>query len=714
MEDVLAYMVSERAVELSKKFNREDVLTGTGAGILKDLDVATKTLEEFDNGDPKRLQRIKEASARYRELADDVLKYMVDKGRLADRVEDKDGNLIGGYQFIKQNNIQYVAMNRIFEAEPGVELDMRLKGGGKALGSVKQPLFAIKGSSKEIANPYSVLLENMNKSIKEADRNEVLRTFRDMIMEQRQMNQGEVKAYSDIGFIGKEGDKNSQKIFVDGKPETWVFHNEIYRAIKNLDGDLWNLPGIMRMPGQLLRFTVTHFPTFAARNIVRDTQDRLIKSSTGSGLKDFVGDKAHWQDVAKAGGLNAGFYFKDRTHYYGLLETTMDQMAKNRKFILLDPVRLKDVWHGYENLLYKSETINRVAEYRGGIREAKAKGMDDYNAMLYGAYKARDLIDFAVAGHTMRMINQLIPFTNAAVQGLRSTAVSMAKNPAGFALRTALYSVLPAAGLWYLNHRDKETADEYEEIPAYQRDMYWNYKIGPNKWLSIPKPYELSLAAAGMDRVLSDVAYKREGAYKGYAGTVAKSFMPFDEAAAAGFLRPIVENIANYDFYREKTIIPAHEANLALELRHTETASRLGQLTQQAAGIDARKVDHFIRGQFSYFGNTAMKLSDIGNKESNETFDITDLGFFKHSPAYNSESVQELVKFAKEWNMERSRDYKAFSDMAGEYFDLKDDTEKEKAGKQLTDYARSLLLTWKKANMQQFQIDKKKQKDESR
>lgn len=711
MENVLAYMVSERTVELAKRFGRNNIISGTGGGIYKDLDVAKKTLDEFNNGDPDTLKRVQEAASRYRELADDVLKYLVDKGRLAEEVTDKDGNLIGGYKFIKQNNIQYVAMNRIFESEPGVDINT-FKGSGNALGSVKQPLFAIKGSSKEIANPYSVLVENMNKSIKEADRNEVMKSFRDMVFAQRDMNQGDVKPFSDIGYLGKEGDKNSVKIFVDGKPETWVFHPEIYKAIKNLDGDVWNLPGIMRLPGQILQFTVTHFPTFAARNVVRDTQDRLIKSTTGSGLRDFAGNKEHWKEVAKAGGLNAGLYYKDRSHYYGLLETTMDDMVKDKKFILADPVRLKELWHKYEDLLYKSETINRVAEYRGGVRQAKEKGMDDYNAMLYGAYKARDLIDFAVAGHTMRIINQVVPFTNAAVQGMRSTISSIKTNPAGFALRTVLYSVLPGAAQWYLNHKDEETAKEYEEIPAYQRDMYYNYKIGDNKWLAIPKPYELSLGAAAIDRTLSDIYNKKEDAYKGYGGTVAKSVLPFDDAEAAGFLRPIVENIANYDFYREKTIIPAHEANLALELRNTQTASRLGQIVQNIAGIDARKVDHFIRGQFSYYGNAAMKLSDVGNEKSNEKFDITDLGFFKKSPAYNSESVQELLKFAKEWNMEQSKDYREFADMATEYFNLKDDKEKEKAGRELIDHAKALLVDWKENNIQQEKINAKKEREE--
>jgi len=718
MEDVLAYMISERTVELSKKFNRDNVLSGVGGGIFKDLDVAVKTLDEFSNGDQQKLARIKDAAERYRELADDVLKYMVDKGRLADETFDKDGNLVGGYKFIKQNNLQYVAMNRIFESEPSVELQTGLKiSGGKAIGSAKETLFKIKGSSKQIANPYSVLIENIYKSIKESDRNEVMKAFRDIVYDQRSMHQGDVKAYSDIGVLGKEGDKNGVKIFVNGKPETWVFHPEIFRAIKNLDGDLYQLPKLMRLPGKVLQFTVTHFPTFAARNVVRDTQDRLIKSTTGSGFKDMIGDKAHWEEVAKAGGLNAGMYYKDRSHYYGLLETTMNKMAKDKKFILADPERFKkamgDAWKSYEGLLYKSETVNRVAEYRGGVREAKSKGMDDYNAMLYGAYKARDLIDFAVAGHTMRMVNQLIPFTNAAVQGMRSSIVSLKKNPAGFAVRTALYSIIPTAALWYLNHQDEETAKEYEEVPSYQRDMYYNYKIGDNKWLAIPKPYELSLTGAAVDRMLSDMAYGKKDSYKGYAGTVAKSFFPFDEAAAAGFLRPVIEGIANYDFYREKTVIPAHEDKLALELRHTESASSIGKLVQSVAGVDARKVDHFIRGQFSYFGNAAMKTSDMAfSDNTQENWDIIDLGFFKRSPAYNSVSVQELLKFAKEWDLEKSKDYREFADQATEYFKLKDDSEKEKAGMELIDHAKALMLKWQSENVKEQKITDKKEKEQ--
>jgi hypothetical protein len=694
LKDVVAYMTAERTVELRGRFDRASIISGIGGGIYRDVDVAKKALEEFKTGDPNRLERIEEAASRYREFADDVLKYMRDKGRLSKEQ----------YEAIKKDNLQYVAMKRIFESEPGTELTVVGGKGGK-MASVTNPINKIKGSTKKITNPYTSLLESVYTSVREADRNEVLKAFRDMLVETRGMNEGPVKNFADIGVIGKEGDKNAIKIFINGKPENWLFQQDIYKALKGLDHDGWKLPPFIRVLPALLRNTVTMFPTFAARNIVRDTQDRIIKSNA-SNLKDLFGDKQHWNDVARAGGLNAGFYVKDRAHYYGLLETTMDDLSKNKKFILADPVRLKEVWERYEGLLQKSETVNRVAEYRGRFRKAKKEGMDDYNAMLYSAYHARDLVDFAVAGHFMKIVNQIVPFSNAAVQGIRSGIVKMKENPAGFAARMAIYSILPNAALWYWNHRNKEDGDEYESLPRYQRDLYWNAKIGDNKWLSVPKPYELSLMGAGIDRLLSKIQYGEENAFDGYAGTLYQTLMPVDDANFGAPLTPIVEGVTNHDFFRDKTIIPANEDGLNLALRHTETASRLGHLLQKATGIDGRQIDHFIRGQFSYVGNAAIKLSDIDKDDSKNEFNLTDLGFFKQSPAYNSTPVQDMLKFAEEWNLKTSRDYKDFSKEARNYFDKKTDAEKDEAAKPLVEHAKLLLMKWKREGIDQQKIDK--------
>ncbi|MGN6266431.1 MAG: LPD38 domain-containing protein, partial [Ginsengibacter sp.] len=480
MQEVTSYMVAERTVELGNKFSRESILTGIGGGIYRDVDVALKALNEFHNGDPKKLERIQEAAKRYREFSDDILRYMVDKGRLAEEV----------YNEIRNNNVHYVALHRIMEAEPETEIQIFTEG-GKKLSSVNQPIKNIKGSTRKIVNPYISLLDAMYKSIKESDRNDVLRAFRDMIQNNRSMYDGRVIRLSEIGVIAKPGDKNTITVFIKGKPEKWALQKDVYEALKGLDNDGYKLPGILTLHTRILRNMTTKFPTFAGRNWIRDFQDRLIKSNDHSGLKDLFGNKEHWRDVARKGGLNAGYYVRDKAHYYGLMEQAMDEISKNQKTIFADPIKIKKLWHGYENILQASETSNRVAEYRAAFRQAKLKGMDDYNAGLYGAFKARDLMDFAVMGHYMKIINQLVPFSNAAVQAVRSSAVRAYENPAGFLGRTAVYSVLPAVALWLWNHRDEETAKEYENLPWYQRDMFSNIKIGDNKWLSIPKPYEL-------------------------------------------------------------------------------------------------------------------------------------------------------------------------------------------------------------------------------
>jgi len=306
-----------------------------------------------------------------------------------------------------------------------------------------------------------------------------------------------------------------------------------------------------------------------------------------------------------------------------------------------------------------------------------------------------------------------VPFSNAAVQGLRSAAVSIKNNPLGFLGRTIVYSIVPGIAAWKWNHRNDEDSKLYEELPAYQRDMFWNFHIGANKWLSIPKPYELSLPMAGIDRALSYHYTDNKKAFEGYSKDVIKLMSPFDEGNLAGPYQAIIEGYGNYDFFREHTIIPPDEDALNLSLRHTETASRLGQFLQAASekafglfgnsGIDARKWDHFLLRQFSYTGSFALKLSDIGVEKGRHEFDLSDTGLFKRSPAYNSVSVQDMIQFAKGNGLTKSPPYKAFNKLVGKYFNADTDQEREEIGKELIDYSKNLMEEWKKRDISEYQ-----------
>ena len=59
---------------------------------------------------------------------------MVDKGRLSKEQ----------YDAIKKENVQYVAMQRIIDQEPGTELEVFTMN-GNSIGSVAKPVHNIKG-----------------------------------------------------------------------------------------------------------------------------------------------------------------------------------------------------------------------------------------------------------------------------------------------------------------------------------------------------------------------------------------------------------------------------------------------------------------------------------------------------------------------------------------------------------------------------------------
>ena len=311
----------------------------------------------------------------------------------------------------------------------------------------------------------------------------------------------------------------------------------------------------------------------------------------------------------------------------------------------------------------------------------------------------------------MRVINQVIPFTNAAVQGLRSAAKSVKDNPSGFATRVLLFSILPELSVYALNNLDEDKKKQFEALPDWQRDMFYNVPIGPNKWLSIPKPFELSLFGSAFSRGMS---YKdgNKKAFDGYAGTAYKSLTPVEGAEVGGPAKSLIEVTANYDFFRDKEIIPRSEMGLDMSLRNIEDASRIGKVIGDVMKADPRMVDHFIKGQFTYFGKLGIELSNIGREEARDKFKLAEKsGFVKENSAYVSKPVQELRDFVDKWGI-RSHPYmKYFKMVQDNYFAEKDPKQKEAIGIQMMDFAEQLMKIYKDMNIEQMQQLKKEIKD---
>ena len=688
-KEVAAYMVAQRTIEKAKQFGREKTITGAGGGIATDVAAAEKTLAEIA-ANPEKKARFDEAARRYRQWADANLQYLVSQGRLSKEQ----------YEAIKANNEQYVAMQRIVEVTPDEDLQIMGGAGGK-LGSSPQVVHKFKGSTLTIRDPYESLMDATYKAVREADRNQIMRAFTDVLIGKRGLHEGKPVDVASVGRLAKQGDKQTITVYRDGKQEHWQFHPDVYRAVKGLQEGIYKFPWIVRLLPSLLRGGIVNALPFAIKNATRDAWQRFIISVVGSKPWDTLKKYTPMEksDLKKFGGDQAGHYYQDEAQYGRAMKTAIKELSQDKNTIVALGSKLG---RGYMDFMQASERQGRLAEYRAAYKKATTEGvdlgdgqrtvLDEYNAHLFANAKARELLDFAVAGEAMVYINQVVPFSNAAVQGIRVNAKAIERDPATFARRWVIMAAMPSVMnyLWNFANGDIE---EYRQLPAWRRDLFYNFKIGDNLWLSLPKAFEIGVLGTSTERTL-DYALGNKDAFSGHAKQIFETLMPVDEAALVGPFQVFVQAATNYDLFRQKHIVPTWEENLELGLRSTHRASRLGQAIQKVVGVDARKIDYLARGQFGYFGQYATKLSDIG-RETRKGFGLEDTGFFKRGAGAQSLDVKWLRMTAAERGAEQSKPWKAFKDeYLSPYYEAQSDEERERLAKDMRTAAKRLRQEW--------------------
>lgn len=712
--DLSAYMIAERTLEKADEFGRDTHISGISGGLASDVSVAKRTIQELSQ-DPVKEAWLKEGAKRYRQWADANLRYLVDHGRMSDEQ----------YQSIKDNNEYYVAMHRVVEVTPHEEIVVMMprtsQGRHSKIGAAKQVVKSFKGSDLTIKDPYVTLLDVTAQSLREADRNHVLRS----IIEALKLDPLQVASVGpdvDMGTVGriaKEGEKHTIPIYRDGKKEIWQFHPEVYRALKGLvDGQVKLSRWFTGLPS-LMRTSIVYAPTFAAKNPIRDAFHRAVLSESNSkpwdSLKRY--DAMEISALKRYGGDQAGHYFTDENQYKRAMKAAMEEIAGRKGHTIM--IAAHKLGRGYMELMQMSERQGRVAEYRRAFNHATTEGvdlgdgqktvLDVYNAGLWASSQARGLMDYAISGEYMRWINQLVPFSNAAVQGIRVYAKAIKDRPNKILTRTMTWAVIPALIVYAMNAASDDL-DEFRQISPWQRDLFYNFKIGPDRWVALPKSFEIGLVSSSVER-LADYLNGNKNAFEGHVGQFFETMMPIDTAALAGPYSGVMQAVANFDFFRQRDIVPFYEKDLTLDRRKTWRASRLGQVLQEIFGIDARKIDFLAKQQFGYFGQYATKLSDAGRPER-QGLGLSDTGFFRGSPASHSVDVDWLAKKAQETGAGSLKVYRAFRDNLDAYYDATSQEARDRQGHIIRREAKKLRREWErnppKADFEEKRKDKKK------
>lgn len=641
-----ALMVHERTLEKAKQLGRQSNISGFGAGLQSDVAAANAFMARLAQ-DPGLHMTLTEGARRYRLWASHNIDMLVDAGRLSKEAA-KD---------IRDRNEFYVDMHRLSEDFDIANFSQR----GGSIGTARDVIRRMKGSSLQVDDVYRNLLDQTDSIQKEAHRNVAMNAFVDGLRNVRELHGPNLKDFDQFGRKVSEGNRNTIRIFKDGKAEHWQFAPEIYESLKGL-GELqtnaiWT---VLTTPSRFTRYMITMGPSFMARNIVRDTNERSVNSITGGKPWDILqgytqADLARFETF---GGGQFGNYMRDRLTWNRELKRVAEEMAGDPKNILLSPLRLKRAW---EELGAKSETLGRIAEFRRAFKEGKKQiakdhpGLSaqqlDYNAALWAAGQARGLLDFAKAGTVMRHVNQAIPFSNAAMRGLGKSFTGIKDNPGRYAMRWGLYVLTPTIAVMLWNLRDEETWKEYLQLPAYRRDMFFNLKVGDH-WLTIPKPHLLGVLAGGVERALLRAIDGDPKALEGFGTSFKNAALPVaDFGEASGPLKTFLELEFNRDTFRDRDIVPMWERDLKLELRkNKEHATGAGKgiadtLNVTGLEIDPRQIDHVLRslgGLGNIVADTTRKDASVGGVAAKST------GFVADVVGTNSRDVQWVFDWAKE------------------------------------------------------------------
>lgn len=338
-------------------------------------------------------------------------------------------------------------------------------------------------------------------------------------------------------------------------------------------------------------------------------------------LKAVVKKDKLWQEVAEQGILMRGF-----TESVADL-TSMQRAAKASSFggisvrnpkeiALILPRLLATPFKGIAEVSKASEQATRIAAYRKLTREGVAP--------IERAIRSKEVaVDFSKMGTTMRTVNAVIPFTNAALQGSLLIGRTVYRHPKWAAIAASPF--ITASVMSRVNNMRFETS---QDIPAYEYTRNWVFQFGEGSrkdgtkfplYIKIPKgplaagltfPAEAVFNATNKADDKSLASFALEAALEG-----AKTVSPVEPGLGA-IMPPAAQTLVGAslgkDLYTKQDIVPRREQGLLTEQQFGPETSRASVLLGQKTGISPRLLDWAIKDYSAGTGESVMALLSLG------------------------------------------------------------------------------------------------------
>ncbi|HSN66762.1 MAG TPA: LPD38 domain-containing protein [Fusibacter sp.] len=507
---------------------------------------------------------------------------------------------------LKEKWTNYMPLFRAFDDD---KVDFA-RGISDSFSNVTAPIKKLSGSDRNVIDPIESMIKNIYQTTNATMRNRVglqLSKLADIDVDNRF-----IRKLDDKELVGR---KNVVNVTQNGKKVGYEVDPEVFRTFNNMDKETSNfIIDILAKPASVLRAGATLTPEFALRNPFRDIQTAFTVSESGftpldfaKGLASYIKKDEMYSKWLKEGGGYGSIVSMDRNAHQKVLKDILKTPVTDKFVNVLSG---KALIQALRTVSDATESATKIGEFG----KALSKGASPQEA----AYRARDLMDFARAGSSVRPANKIVAFLNANIQGKSKLIRAIKERPTSTMLKMTTSMTLPTVGFYALNEKmaNEKQRQTIDEAPDWLKNTFWLMAI-PNTDLvaRIPKPFDMSIFANGTERFLDYVKKNDKEAFDGF---ITQSIKDQSIPTMITGVVPLIEVMSNYSFFRQSPIVPMRESYIKKEDQYDNTTSEIAKLLSKGVrGISddspfgsPRAMDYLLKTSTAGLGTTVLDASD--------------------------------------------------------------------------------------------------------
>ena len=552
----------------------------------RDLDMDLAIIDKYK-------KKFTEQEKIYRNFNKQLLNYMEDNGLISKELHNK-----------LNQNTAYTPYQRLMDDVSS------FTGHSQQLGNLnsEQVIKKMKGSDRTILNPIEATMSNTMRIINEGQRNIAARKIAENAFSENRLKDGQKPraGYDTLNFM-ENGKKVSYEV-----PK--MVASEMKRLNRVLPEGVEKVISALSMPAKTLRGGATSLnPIFAASNLIRDQLQTTITGNIGANIKGTpkallatfgFGEKA---DNLRAELSRQGIIGSEYRQTYGYKQgDLMAELQKEHHLSKKAADRLKHPIDALNDLIGRTEYFTRAQQYFGTDGDITAKSQAARNNTL----------NFSRGGESIMVINKIVPFLNAGVQGGRQMTAQITKRPARTALALAAWAgiAMAAKGISESDEKKKELYDrvsDYEKktnLILFDKDAKYNPETGRIDGLvKIPIPQFLYPITDSMNNIKDspDALLKTaSNIFEVFTGLDTEN--PVNQLTPTA-IKPFIEAATNTNTFTKQDIVSDYDKNKLPQDKGAKYTTGVARSLSGLTGVDAPIIDNFIANWSGGLGKDLAK-----------------------------------------------------------------------------------------------------------